>query len=364
MAKYKHGTRYLKRRILTPGMMPGTLIPDPEALNTRIYAIAYNNNEVTKHELEDAVQLKDLIDRWSVLWINVIGLGDIKKISAIGELFDLHPLAMEDTVNTHQRAKIDDYKTHQFIVTHLATLDTSLKIEQVSIFLGKNFVISFSQSPPACFEMVENRLNKPDNRFRTKGPDYLVYALLDAIIDCYFPVLEGYSDQLDTIEDEVILAPRPDLISKMHELKRVFTIMKRDIWQQRDMLNNIYRETTSFIQQETSIYFRDCYDHTIQIIELLETQRERCTSLTDVYLSSMANRLNEIMKVLTIISTVFMPLGFFTGLWGMNFNHEASPWNMPELTWRYGYPMALTLMFITATGFIVYFWKRKWLSFK
>lgn len=365
MSRMKAATRHsLRRRSSLPGTMPGILIPDPEALATTITVIAYSDTQVITQEIAEPEQLTALMMQWPIIWVNVIGLGDVDKISQFGKFFNLHPLALEDTVNTHQRAKVDDYQTHQFIVTHLATLNTTLKLEQISLYLGKNFVVSFLESPIACFKMVETRINRFDNRFRSKGPDYLVYALLDAIIDCYFPVLEFYSEYLDELEDTIILTPNADLIAKMHELKRIFTALKRDIWQQRDMINMLYRETNALIQPETSVYFRDCYDHTIQIIELLETQRERCTSLTDIYLSSMANRLNEIMKVLTIISTVFMPISFLASLWGMNFSSEVSRWNMPELRWQYGYPMALSIMSLIAIAFVSYFIRKKWISFR
>lgn len=365
MSKLKSQHPQIQRRYRTPpGTTPGTLIADPNARATEIILITYNAQAVVKQVINEPLAIKSLLTKkQQVVWVHVTGLGDVQKIAAIGELFNLHSLALEDVINTHQRPKVDDYQTHQFIVTYLVTLDSSLKLEQISLFLGKNFVISFSESPVYCFNAIEKRIEKLDSRFRSHGADYLAYALLDAVIDCYFPILETYSLQIDDLEDEVVLAPRANLVAKMHRLKRIFSVLKRDIWMQREMLNSLYRDENPLIQKETSFYFRDCYDHTIQIIELLETQRERCTSLTDIYLSSMANRLNEIMKVLTIISTIFMPLSFLASLWGMNFSPDASKWNMPELRWQWGYLMALGTMAATALSFLTYFWRRKWIKF-
>src|SRR4030095_7850244 len=239
--------------------------------------------------------------------------------------------------------------------------DEALDTEQLSIFLGRNYVLTFQEHPGDCFDTVRDRISKAGGRIRNCGPDYLAYALIDAFIDDYFPVLEKYGERLEELEDEVITRADTQVIAQIHQVKRDLLVLRRAIWPLREAVNSLVRDPTPLISEETRIYLRDCYDHAVQLIDLLENYREIASSLVEVYLSSVSNRLNEIMKVLTIFTVVFIPLNFIASIYGMNFNTESSPWNMPELNWRYGYPFTLGLMAAVALSMLIFFRKKKWI---
>jgi magnesium transporter len=235
--------------------------------------------------------------------------------------------------------------------------------EQFSLFLGKGFVLTFQEGRPGdCFDPVREQIRKGVGRLREAGPDHLAYALLDAVIDAYFPVLEAYGESLEDLEEDLLWDPRRQSVIQIHAIKRDLLTLRRAIWPLRDVIGLLLREEPAFILPETHPYLRDCYDHIVQIIDLVETYRELTSSMMDVYLSSVSNRMNEIMKVLTVISTIFIPLSFIAGVYGMNFNPQASPLNMPELNWAWGYPLCLGLMGCVAGALVVYFWRRGWLS--
>lgn len=309
--------------------------------------------------LEDIDALKD---RFPVLWIDVDGLGDIATLRAIGDKFGLHALALEDVVNVHQRPKVEEYEDHLFIVCRMPHTHRHLGTEQVSLFLSRDIVITFQERPGDCFEPVRNRLRAQRGRIRSEGPNYLAYALLDAVTDAYFPVLETIGEQLDIVEEEIMSRPHPDDVKRIHRLKRDLLTVRRAIWPQREMLNTIIRDDSPLIRENTKIYMRDCFDHTFQLMDLIETYREIVSDLTDVFLSAQSTRMNEVMKVLTVIATIFMPLTLISSIYGMNFDTRASPWNMPELGWAYGYPVAMAGMAVIAAGMIVYFRKRGWIG--
>jgi magnesium transporter len=237
-----------------------------------------------------------------------------------------------------------------------------LQTEQVSLFLGERFVLTFQEKPGDCLDCVRDRIRSGTGRIRQAGPDYLAYAVLDAVIDNFFPVLEGAGEYLEELEATVLSNPDEGTVSKIHGIKRQLLRLRRAVWPQREALNSMLREGTSLIAEDTKVYLRDSYDHTIQIIDLLENYREIASGLMDVYLSSVSNRMNEVMKVLTIFAAIFIPLTFIAGIYGMNFDPERSPWNMPELDWYLGYPFALGLMAAVGVGMLVYFRHKGWIG--
>jgi magnesium transporter len=269
---------------------------------------------------------------------------------------------LEDVVNLHQRAKVEDYGDTLFIVGRSVTLDERLETEQVSLFLGKNFVVSFQERPGLCLDPIRQRILQDQGRVRQAGPDYLAYAILDAIVDSYFPVLDQYVERLETLDAQVSNHHPRETMGRIHEMRGELLLLRRAIWPHREALNTLARDPHLLVSDETRVYARDCLDHIVAIVDLTETYREMCSDLRDYFLTVVSARLNEIMKVLTVIATIFMPLTFIAGVYGMNFATDASPWNMPELRWYCGYPFALGLMALTALATIVYFWRKRWLG--
>jgi magnesium transporter len=363
IGKEKRRKDEIQRRTL-PGAPPGTLAVDPEAMRSKVRVIAYGSGAITDKRIDDPQAVREFLDRWPVTWVNVDGLGDAVTLGRIGDVFDLHRLSLEDVVNVHQRAKVEPYGKYHFIVGRMVNngSDEALDTEQLSIFLGRNYVLTFQEQPGDCFDCVRDRISKGGGRIRSCGPDYLAYALIDAFIDDYFPVLERYGERLEELEDEVITRADTQIIAQIHQVKRDLLLLRRAVWPLREAINSLVRDPTPLISEETRIYLRDCYDHAVQLIDLLENYREIASSLVEVYLSSVSNRLNEIMKVLTIFTVVFIPLNFIASIYGMNFNPQSSPWNMPELNWRYGYPFTLVLMAAVASSMLVIFRKKRWIG--
>jgi len=351
-----------RRRRAPPGASPGTLIADPAAQQTTVRVIAYGPDDIEEHDVTELGQLPVFLDRFPVTWVDVAGLSDVEAIGAIGDLFGLHGLALEDVVNVYQRPKYEDYDDYLYIVTRMAEPGRGLHTEQISIFLGPKFVVSFQERPGDCFNEVRTRLQTHRGRIRARPSEYLAYALLDAVIDAYFPVAEDYGERVESLEETVLEAPAPEVMADIHALKRDLMIFRRTLWSQREMVNALLRDPSPFIGDETALYLRDCYDHTVQLLDIAETYREIASGLVDLYLSSISNRMNEIMKVLTVMASIFIPLTFIAGIYGMNFSPGASPWNMPELTWYWGYPAALGAMAAIAAGLVYFFWRRRWIG--
>lgn len=353
---------FSQKKVAHQAVAPGTLIEPEGAPEPVISVMAYDQTRLVERTLDDPEDIQPLLDEYQVLWVNVNGLGDVDLLKRLGEMFDLHPLALEDVLNTHHRPKAEAYDDNLFVVTRMARIrNHSLDIEQVSLFLGEGFVISFQERPGDCLEPVRQRIRKGGTRVRFMGADYLAYALIDAIVDGYFPVLEHYSERLSEAEDSVVADPGNHIVEHIHELKRDFQVLRHGIWPFREALRDLSGEMP-FIRDETRLFLRDCHDHVIQIVDILETYRERAAGLTDLYLSSLSNRMNEVMKVLTIIATIFIPLSFIAGVYGMNFDPDASPLNMPELQWYLGYPFALGVMLLVAVGLLYYFRQKGWIG--
>ena len=351
-----------KKRRAPPGSPPGTLAHDPSAHSPVIRAIAYGPDSMEEQDITDVDDLQGFLKGWPVTWVNVDGLADQKIIRHLGKIFDIHDLALEDIVNLHQRPKVEEYDDHIFIVTKMGSIQAPAAHEQVSLFLGKNYVLTFQECPGDAFEPVRERLHSQRGEIRKAGADYLAYALIDAVIDGYFPILEHYGDLVEDAEDAVLLNPGIDLVTHLHSLRRDLFNLRRAIWPQRDMINVLIRDSSPLISESTHVYLRDCYDHTVQLLDLTETYREITAGLFELYLSSVSTKMNEVMKFLTLIATVFIPLGFIAGLYGMNFDPKASPWNMPELGWAWGYPFALALMSAVGLGLVYLFYRRGWLG--
>lgn len=355
----------LKRRRASPaGTPPGTLTSYPGASAPVLSMMAFGADTMAEPDEPSVAGIAALRDEYPVLWVNVSGLADIELISRLGDLFGLNALALEDVINVHQRPKVEEFADHLFVVVRMMLRtgpDAPPDSEQVSLFLGEGYVLTFQERPGDCFDPVRERARHSRGRLRRQGPDYLAYALIDAAIDSYFPVIEIYGDELEALEDAVIAAPERGQAERLHRLRRDLLLVRRSVWPTREMVNALIRDETRLVSDQTRTFLRDAYDHTIQLMDLVETYREIASGLLDVYLSGMSARLNEVMKVLTIIATIFMPLSFLAGLWGMNFD-RASPWNMPELGWAFGYPLALLLMAAIGGLLSWYFWHKGWLA--
>ncbi len=354
--------RVVMKKRVPRGAPPGTLVADPRAPKPVLRAMAYGPDGLRELEHADLDSIAGLRGEWPVLWVSVEGLGDAGVVEAVGGLFGLHHLALEDVLSTHQRAKVEQYGEYVFVVARSPVLDDRVSTEQMSLFLGPDFVLSFHEHPSSDYDVTRDRIRSASGRIASAGPDYLAYALIDTLIDGYFPVLEDYGERLEGLEEDVVARPSEGLIRRIHEAKRDLLTVRRAVWPLRDALSALYREPSRLVAEDTRVYLRDCYDHTIQIIDFVETYREIATGMMDVYLSSLSNRMNEIMKVLTIIATIFIPLSFIASLYGMNFNPAKSPWNMPELEWRWGYPFALGLMALAAVSMLLYFRRKGWLG--
>jgi len=329
----------------------------------RIQVIAYNSDDVKEFTIRTVDELDDeLGSGYAVLWLNVVGLGDHHCMEQIAKRFNLHPLALEDVVHLGQRPKVDEYENFLFAVIRMPHENPDrLVTEQVSIFLGEGFVITFQEYEGDCLEEVRKRIRTGGIRLRDGGPDYLTYAIIDAVIDHHFPALEEYGDRLEQIEDNVLAKSSENQLNEIHTIKRDLITLRRVIWPLRDALNTTIRDSHKLIKPETTVYLRDCYDHAVQLMDLVESGRELCSDLISLYLTQVNNRMNEVMKVLTIIATIFIPLTFIVGLYGMNFDRK-SPWNMPELGWHYGYPLSLAIMVITAVGLVWFMARKGWIE--
>ncbi|WP_455196533.1 magnesium/cobalt transporter CorA [Kaarinaea lacus] len=355
---------YFFKRYHPPGTPPGTLnIPEVEArVPLKIHLVDYTDKDYTEKELVTAEECHEFLERDSVTWIHIEGTTDKATMNSFGELFGLHTLALEDITNTGQRPKVDSFDDQLFAILSLPLIDNeTVHIEQISFFLGKDYVISFHESETDPFVPIRNRLRNHIGRLRSKSADYLFYTLLDIVIDQAFPLFESLGEDIEALEEELLKSPGKSTLQNIHNLKRHLLLLRRMLWPQREVVNFIIRNDLGLIEEDTLIYFHDCYDHTVQIMDILESYRETTTSMLDVYLSSVSNRLNETMKVLTIIATIFMPLTFIVGLYGMNFGiNEQSPWAMPELRWYYGYPFAWSLILVVGIGMWIYFKRKHW----
>jgi magnesium transporter len=353
--------RFVKRVSKKIGLSPGTLvhIGKKKIEKVRIRLIDYDEAQVQEKEakaIEECFPFKDLP---TVTWVNIDGLHDIGVMEKIGKHFGLHPLVLEDILNTDQRPKIEDFDDYVFVVLKMLYFDEGeeeVRAEQISIILGSNFVLSFQERLGDIFNPLRERIRNAKGRIRKMGPDYLAYALLDAIVDNYFMVLEKLGEKIEGMEEELVSNPRPETLQTMHNLKREMIFLRKSVWPLREVVSRLERGESKLIKDSTGIYLRDVYDHTIQVIDTVETFRDMLSGMLDIYLSSVSNRMNQVMKVLTIIATIFIPLTFVAGIYGMNFEY------MPELKWHWFYPKAFWLVMIGVAGVMLFYFRRKkWL---
>jgi magnesium transporter len=343
----------------SPGLAPGTLVytgTEREDL-AFLSLFKYTESELTEVQVAEWSEVEEVIDSSNKSWLNVTGIHDIPLIESIGKLVGLHPLIMEDIVHPEQRAKFEVYDDHIYIVAKMIYQDSTgnLTSEQISIVVGKTYVISFQERPQDVFEPIRERLRSGKGLMRKMGCDYLAYALLDLIVDHYFIALEEVGTRLETFEEVVLEHPSKQTMSAIREQKKALIAYRRDIWPLREVISGLTRDDSGLIQKKTVTYLRDVYDHTIQVIDIVESYRDLLSGLTDLYLSALSHRMNEVMQVLTIIGSIFIPITFIAGVYGMNFQV------MPELSWKYGYFASLGLMLATALGLVFFFKRKKWL---
>ena len=349
-----------KTRYTVPGEAPGVLKVRKEASQQApvITLIEFDAAFLEERVITNTHELLSRLNNERVTWINIDGLGDIDVLRVLGERFNLHPLALEDVLDTGQRPKVEQYDDYLFIVAQMLYLDHEriMCAEQVSMFLGKTFLITLQEEGDFdVFEPVRARIRAGGGQMRKAGADYLAYALLDSIIDHYYPVLESVGKNIDQIEDELVENPLVRPVSSLHEHKRTLTQIRRLVWPLRDVANSLLHDESGFVKPDTKIFLRDCYDHTVQLMDLVESYRDVLSGLMEITISSIGLRTNEIMRVLTVITSIFIPLTFIAGIYGMNFAH------MPELAHPYGYFACLLVMLLVAIGQIVYFKRRGWL---
>lgn len=344
-----------------PGTLPGTLPARArESGNTRVWLTQYDGDKFRSAELSDLSALARLPAK-GICWIQVIGIGDIERVQAVAEATGLHPLAVEDAVHRGQRPKIEDQNSHVFAVfQHPAIAGEHIVLTQVSLFFHQNIVVTVQSHGDDLLAGARDRLEKGAGDIRAHGADYLLYVLMDFIVDSAFPVLEAFGDRLEKLEGEIAGRPgKRDVMRQVHRVRHSLLLLRRALWPQRDIFAHLLRDGEHHFAAETRPYLRDLYDHAVQIIDVIETYRDIVTNLSDLYLSGLNLRLGDVMRILTVISTIFMPLTFIAGVYGMNFD-RAHPWNMPELGWQYGYFWALGLMVAVAIGMLIFFRRKGW----
>ncbi len=356
---------YLLKDYNTPGTSPGMLpATPPESGGSQVFILKYEHGEVQENRAVDPDDLDRLLPQPAqdaVTWIQVIGFGQMNTIRRVGEIFNLHPLALEDVVHRGQRPKVEDYPQHAFAVfQYPAMRGERVVLLQLALFLNKNFVITFQPGGADLLSPVRKRVIHGQGRIRDRGADYLAYAIMDLIVDSAFPLLEKLGERLASLEDEIVRRPGADTnIRTIHQMRRDLLRLQRVFWPQRDLFARLLRECEDRFAPATRMYLRDLHDHAVQILDIVESYREMAASLLDLHFAGLSVRLNDIMRVLAVISTLFMPLTFLVGIYGMNFD-RSSPWNMPELGWQYGYPILWGAMLAIVAGMILFFRRKGW----
>ncbi|MBN1550715.1 magnesium/cobalt transporter CorA [bacterium] len=353
--------KFVKRSSKKAGSSPGTLIyVGKEKTHTSLmHLFSYSKSEIIEKVGKSIGTLKHYIDSGNVNWININAIHESSVIEAIGEMFHIHPLALEDIMNTAQRPKMEDYDDYIFLVVKMITfedLKNELEIEQISIVLGDYYLLAFQEKEGDVFDPIRDRLRLGKGKILERKADYLAYALLDAVVDNYFTALEKIGEKIELLEDRILNDPKPETLEVIHTLKRELVYLRKSVWPLREIISGLQRSESKIIDQSTSVYLRDLYDHTIQAIDTIETYRDIISGMLDTYLTAVSNRMNEVMKVLTIIATIFIPLTFIAGVYGMNFH------GMPELSWPWAYPLGFWSGIVIIGGFLVlYFKHKKWL---
>jgi len=353
-------SRLVKKRSKKVGLPPGTLVHvgEKKTEKVNITIIDYDEAHFQEKEAKTIEECFPFKDKPTVTWINIDGIHQLDIVEKVGKHFGLHPLILEDIVNTEQRTKVEDFEDYIFVILKMLYSEgknNETRAEQVSLILSSNFVISFQENKGDVFNPIRERIRNGKGRIRKLGADYLAYALVDAIVDNYFVILEKTGDEIEDIEEELITNPTPETLQLIHNLKREMIFLRRSIWPLREVISGLERGGSSLIKESTEIYLRDVYDHTIQVIDTIETFRDMISGVLDIYLSSVSNKMNAVMKILTIVATTFIPLTLIAGIYGMNFKY------MPELEWRWGYPVILVVIIAIGISMLVYFRRKKWL---
>ncbi len=353
---------FKKKHKARVGARPGTLAQTDEAEPTEVRLVEYDVEGVSDAELTDFSRLPS-VGSGKNLWLDVRGLADVETLQLIGDHFEVHPLALEDVVNVPQRPKADDYEgegvaSQYLFIFKVVAFDEQgeLTTEQLSVILGRGFVLTFQETHSDSLKPIRKRMRAPGARMRQQGSDYLAYAVLDTVVDGYYPVLERIAEKLEALEDLVIDRPHPDLLRRLQRHKRTLLLLRRAVWPQREALALVMREPSELFDRETKVFLRDVYDHTVQIADVIESYRDLVSELTNTYLSVTSNRMNEVMKVLTVMASIFIPLTFVAGIYGMNFQ------DIPELSMPWAYPVVLLVMLLIALGMLYFFWKRGWIG--
>ena len=348
-----------RRRVRKPGLPPGTLAVNGKHTTgpVRITVIDYDAAHYQEKQVEQVEDCYPFRDTETVTWINIDGLGNTGVIEKIGKCFTIHPLILEDIFDTGQRPKMEDLDTYLYVTLKMLQVtgpEKEVKSEHVSMIIGPNYLLSFQEDVGDVFDPVRERIRK-EGKIRKLGPDYLAYALIDDIVDNYFIVMEHIEERVESLEEQLVLAASRESLSQLSELKKDMIYLRKSVWPLREVILGLERTESQLIQESTVIYLRDVYDHTIQVIDTLETLRDMVSGMIDIYLSSLSYKMNEIMKVLTLIATIFIPLTFVAGVYGMNFR------NMPELGWEFGYPLVWGVMIAMVIAMLIYFRKRQWI---
>jgi len=352
--------RLYRKRAKKAGLAPGTLVyvGEVQAEPVRITYIDYDEKQLQETQASKIEECFEFKETPTVSWINIDGLHDVPLIEKLGEHYELHPLMLEDVLSTVQRPKFEDYEQYVFVVLKMLRYNEErggIDSEQVSLVLGPNVVISFQERIGDVFQPIRDRLRHAKGRIRKMGADYLAYALLDSIVDSYFAILEKLGERIEGMEDELVENPTEDTLQRIYLLKREMISLRRSIWPLREVISGFHRSESELVKETTDLYLRDVYDHTIQVIDTVEGFRDTASGMLDTYLSSVSNKMNNVMKVLPIIATIFIPLTFVAGIYGMNFEH------MPELKWRYGYAAVWLIMITVFVAMIVHFKRKRWL---
>jgi len=354
-------SKFIKRISKTAGLSPGALVHvgKKKIEKARIRIIDYDESQLNEKEAKKIEECFPFKEKPTVTWINIDGLHQVDIIEKIGKHFDVHPLVLEDIVNTGQRPKMEDLDNYIFVVLKMLYYDeekSEVTAEQLSLILGSNFVISFQERVGDVFNPIRERIRNAKGRIRRMGADYLAYCLVDAVVDNYFAILEKFGENIESMEEELVAHPTPETLQTIHNLKREMIFLRKSVWPLRELISGLERGESDLIQKSTHIFLRDVYDHTIQVIDTIETFRDMVSGMLDIYLSSVSNKMNEVMKVLTIIATIFIPLTFVAGIYGMNFEF------MPELKWHWFYPEVFWAAIAVIAGVMVFYFKRKrWL---
>ena len=360
----RHPLHLFPGRFTRPGTAPGDLTQprDTERLPAILTLIDYDASGVEEKTGCTLEQAATFFNSPRSTWLHIQGAPTEEMLRAIGAAYGLHALALEDVSHVGQRAKLEAYDHQLFtIVSAPEHSEKGMSAAQLSLFLGDTWIVSFYSGRQDPFEAIRQRLRIADSRLRQNGVDYLYYSLVDTCIDLVFPQIETLGERIESLELTVFDEPSREALDEIHKLKRELVLLRRLLWPQRDMISSLIRDENALVSKGTRLYLRDCYDHSVHALDLVESYREMASSLLEVYLSSLSNRLNDVMKVLTIIATVFIPLSFIVGVYGMNFDRTAGPWNMPELGMRYGYPLLWLFMLLVVAGMLLYFRRKRWL---